>query len=140
MYSETQPYNKVFWVVGMLAHKDHCTFLQEVFQEKQTFPQRITTVPVKPNVSWLYSTSAAGLAKNILDICSLETLARGNEEGGIVVGQAKSVEEALDSSLALDEQTLVVLCGSLVIMPAFTSRYQSTYKTNSIYVDRCYPF
>jgi len=106
----------------MLSHKDHSTFLREVFGRVELFSQQIVTVPVKPNVAWLASTSAAGLAKTLLDSFSLEQLARGAEGGegavgGVTVAQAKSVEEALDATVSLDDSTLFVLCGSLVRSP-----------------------
>ena len=115
-------YRNVHWIVGMLSHKDHSTFLREVFGRVELFSQQIVTVPVKPNVAWLASTSAAGLAKTLLDSFSLEQLARGAEGGegavgGVTVAQAKSVEEALDATVSLDDSTLFVLCGSLVRSP-----------------------
>lgn len=107
-------YKRVHWILGMLAHKDHGSFLREVFGRLEPFAQKIVTVPVKPNVAWLYSTSAAGLAKSLLDMTSLEQLDREEHDGGVIIGQAKSVEEALDAVVPLDNRTLVVLCGSLV--------------------------
>jgi folylpolyglutamate synthase/dihydropteroate synthase len=107
-------YTRVHWILGMLAHKDHSSFLNEVFGNRELFAQHIVTVPVKPNVAWLTSTSAAGLAKNLLHRFDIEQLAKGEQQGGVIVSQAKSVEEALDASVSLESQTLVVLCGSLV--------------------------
>jgi len=113
MAGEKSEYDRVHWILGMLAHKDHSSFLKEVFGSRELWAQRIVTVPVKPNVAWLTSTSAAGLARNLLHRFDIEQLAKGESQGGVVFSQAKSVEEALDASVSLDSRTLVVLCGSL---------------------------
>ncbi len=49
--------SRVHWIVGMLAHKNHAHFLQEILREGDS----LSIVKVNPNVSWLKSCDTAQL-------------------------------------------------------------------------------
>ena len=91
----------VHWVMGMLSTKDHASIFQALLQAGD----RLSLVPV-PDHSSAEPTVLAGIAQGVCpSLASLETFA----DLGI----------ALESAIALEEERVIVLCGSLYLVGHF---------------------
>jgi dihydrofolate synthase / folylpolyglutamate synthase len=95
----------VHWVMGMLSTKDHASIFQALLRSGD----RLSLVPV-PDHSSAEPTVLAGIAQGICpSLVSLETFA----DLGI----------ALESAIALEEESAIVLCGSLYLVGHFLGTY-----------------
>jgi len=95
----------VHWVMGMLSTKDHASIFQALLQAGD----RLSLVPV-PDHSSAEPTVLSGIAKGICP--GLETLETFFD-----------LPTALESAIALKEERVIVLCGSLYLVGHFLGSY-----------------
>jgi dihydrofolate synthase/folylpolyglutamate synthase len=91
----------VHWVMGMLSTKDHASIFQALLQAGD----RLSLVPV-PDHSSAEPTVLAGIAEGVCP--SLEVLETFFD-----------LDIALESAIALEEERVIVLCGSLYLVGHF---------------------
>jgi dihydrofolate synthase/folylpolyglutamate synthase len=97
----------VHWVMGMLSTKDHASIFQALLQAGD----RLSLVPV-PDHSSAEPTVLAGIAQGVCP--SLEALETFS-----------NLDIALKSAIALEEERVIVLCGSLYLVGHFLGNYGS---------------
>ena len=95
----------VHWVMGMLSTKDHASIFQALLHSGD----RLSLVPV-PDHSSAEPTVLSGIAKGICP--SLETLETFLD-----------LPTALESAIATEEESAIVLCGSLYLVGHFLGNY-----------------
>ena len=95
----------VHWVMGMLSTKDHASIFQALLQAGD----RLSLVPV-PDHSSAEPTILSGIAEGICPgLESLETFS------DLVI--------ALESAIAIEDERVVILCGSLYLVGHFLGTY-----------------
>ena len=95
----------VHWVMGMLSTKDHASIFQALLHSGD----RLSLVPV-PDHSSAKPTILSGIAKGICPgLESLETFL--------------DLPTALESAIATEEESAIVLCGSLYLVGHFLGKY-----------------
>ena len=95
----------VHWVMGMLSTKDHASIFQALLHSGD----RLSLVPV-PDHSSAEPTVLSGIAKGICP--SLETLETFLD-----------LPTALESAIATEKESAIVLCGSLYLVGHFLGNY-----------------
>ena len=95
----------VHWVIGMLSTKDHASIFQALLHSGD----RLSLVPV-PDHSSAEPTVLSGIAKGICP--SLETLETFLD-----------LPTALESAIATEKESAIVLCGSLYLVGHFLGNY-----------------